>query len=123
MEIKKDKNDKYKITATIYTNEEIERIDNKLANDLDDIVNQITEAVYTNREIILLQKVIKKLKKEITQIRDKAECMDYYSLNDVIDDLSKLIGDENNEWKRKKKMDYRRLNTIKKYNVLFSDER
>lgn len=36
-------------------------------------------------------------KDEIRHIRDKAECMDYYSLNDVIDDLSKLLGDENNE--------------------------
>lgn len=37
-------------------------------------------------------------KDEIRHIRDKAECMDYYSLNDVIDDLTKLIGDdENNE--------------------------
>lgn len=36
-------------------------------------------------------------KDKIRHIRDKAECMDYYSLNDVIDDLSKLIGDEDNE--------------------------
>lgn len=36
-------------------------------------------------------------KDKIRHIRDKAECMDYYSLNDVIDDLSKLLGDENNE--------------------------
>lgn len=36
-------------------------------------------------------------KDEIRHIRDKAECMDYYSLNGVIDDLTKLIGDENNE--------------------------
>lgn len=32
-------------------------------------------------------------KDKIREIRDKAEVMDYYSLNDVIDDLSKLIGD------------------------------
>lgn len=32
-------------------------------------------------------------KNQIREIRDKAEVMDYYSLNDVIDDLSKLIGD------------------------------
>ena len=30
-------------------------------------------------------------KDKIRHIRDKAECMDYYSLNDVIDDLSKLL--------------------------------
>lgn len=32
-------------------------------------------------------------KDTIRHIRDKAECMDYYSLNDVIDDLSKLLGE------------------------------
>lgn len=32
-------------------------------------------------------------KDKIREIRDKAEVMDYYTLNDVIDDLSKLIGD------------------------------
>lgn len=36
-------------------------------------------------------------KYEIKQIRDKAEVMDYYVLNDVIKDLSKLIGDEEDE--------------------------
>ena len=36
-------------------------------------------------------------KDKIRHIRDKAECMDYYSLNDVIDDLSKLLGDDNIE--------------------------
>lgn len=41
---------------------------------------------------------IKELKDKIEGIRDKSEVMDYYSLNDVIDDLSKLIGDyEENE--------------------------
>jgi hypothetical protein len=36
-------------------------------------------------------------KDKIKEIRDKAEVMDYYSLNDVIDDLSKLIGDYKDE--------------------------
>lgn len=35
--------------------------------------------------------------KSIKEIRDKAEVMDYYTLNDVITDLSKLIGDEVDE--------------------------
>ena len=34
---------------------------------------------------------IKELKDKIKEIRDKAELMDYYSLNDVIDDLSHAI--------------------------------
>lgn len=33
-------------------------------------------------------------KSKIKEIRDKAEVMDYYTLNDVIDDLNKLLGDE-----------------------------
>ena len=33
-------------------------------------------------------------KSKIREIRDKAECMDYYCLNDIIDDLNKLLGDE-----------------------------
>lgn len=44
-----------------------------------------------------IEKVIeenKQFKSKIKEIRDKAECMDYYCLNDVIDDLNKLLGDE-----------------------------
>lgn len=37
---------------------------------------------------------ISRVKDTIKQIRDKAECMDYYCLNDVIDDLNKLLGDD-----------------------------
>lgn len=33
-------------------------------------------------------------KSKIKEIRDKAEVMDYYTLNNVIDDLTKLLGDE-----------------------------
>lgn len=33
-------------------------------------------------------------RKKIKEIRDKAEVMDYYTLPDVIDDLNKLLGDE-----------------------------
>jgi predicted transcriptional regulator len=38
-----------------------------------------------------------KLNEKIKEIRDKAEVMDYYTLNDVIDDLTKLIGDGKDE--------------------------
>ena len=31
---------------------------------------------------------------KIKEIIDKAEVMDYYTLNNVIDDLTKLLGDE-----------------------------
>lgn len=33
-------------------------------------------------------------KSKIKEIRDKAEVMDYYTLPDIIDDLNKLLGDE-----------------------------
>ena len=33
-------------------------------------------------------------KSKIKEIRDKAEVMDYYVLSDVIEDLNKLLGDE-----------------------------
>ena len=42
----------------------------------------------------IAQEENKQLKSKIREIRDKAECMDYYCLNDVIDDLNKLLGDE-----------------------------
>lgn len=34
------------------------------------------------------------LKSKVKEIRDKAEVMDYYCLSDVIEDLNKLLGDE-----------------------------
>lgn len=34
-------------------------------------------------------------KSKIKEIRDKAEVMDYYTLSNVIEDLNKLLGDEN----------------------------
>lgn len=33
-------------------------------------------------------------KSKVKEIRDKAEVMDYYCLSDVIEDLNKLLGDE-----------------------------
>ena len=40
-------------------------------------------------------------REKIKEIRDKAEVMDYYTLNNVIDDLSKLIGDYGTELEEK----------------------
>ena len=34
---------------------------------------------------------------KIEEIRDKAEVMDYYTLPNVIEDLNKLLGEEENE--------------------------
>ena len=68
--IKKDKEEPFKISATIYTNEELEKLDHKIGNDLDEIVNQVTEAVLTKREEIVLQKVIEKQQKEIEDLKN-----------------------------------------------------
>lgn len=70
MKIKKEK-DGYKISATVLTNEELERLDCKLENNLDDLVNQITKAVLKERETIVLQNVIKKQQEEIEKLRNK----------------------------------------------------
>ena len=69
--IKRDKVEPYKISATIYTDEELEELDQKIENGLDDIVQQITEVVLTNREHIVLQKVIEKQQKEIERLKSK----------------------------------------------------
>ena len=64
-----------------------------------DISRQLKEIEKLNFENHIVKKWNKQLDKnciskdKIKEIRDKAEVMDYYSLNDVIDDLSKLIGD------------------------------
>lgn len=47
-------------------------------------------------------------KDKIKEIRDKAEVMDYYSLNDVIDDLSKLIGDYKDEQRHRELKEHNR---------------
>ena len=90
--------------------------DRKLANK----INEIIEELELDKEILTdlvneLQKVNEKqaniintaniaikdlqwkfqdMKEKLEQIIDNAECMDYYCLNDVIDDLNKLLGDE-----------------------------
>lgn len=60
-----------------------------------------TENSNITREILSRTNVLNELLKEnetlnkkIAEIRDKAECKDYYGLCDVIDDLNKLLGDE-----------------------------
>lgn len=69
MKLKKD--NVYKITVPIITNEELKRLDNALENDLDKIVQEITEVVSKDREIIILQKVIKKQQKRNKKLKRK----------------------------------------------------
>lgn len=71
MKLKKDKDNVYKITAPVLTREELRVLDFELENDLDNIVNQITEAVLKDRDIIFLQKVIKKQQKRNKKLKRK----------------------------------------------------
>lgn len=60
-----------------------------IKNNLDDKYEEVLEKTfkkYIDKDFIS--------KDKIKEIRDKAEVMDYYTLTEVIDDLSKLIGDE-----------------------------
>ena len=79
---------RWKDIGSTYTYDEIEAIENVLTRlkILKDKENKLIEV--TN---LYLNSVPKS---KIKVIRDKAECMDYYCLNDVIDDLNKLLGDE-----------------------------
>ena len=69
MKLKKD--NVYKITVPIITNEELKRLDSALENDLDKIVQQITETVSKDKDIIFLQKVIKKQQKRNKKLKRK----------------------------------------------------
>lgn len=59
----------FKISVPIITNEELERLDYTIENDLDNIVNQISETVSRDRDIIILKKVIEKQSKEIEELK------------------------------------------------------
>jgi len=64
-----EKDNKFKISVPIITNEELERFDYSLETEMDNIVHQISEHVYRDREIILLKKVIEKQSKEIEELK------------------------------------------------------
>lgn len=81
------------------------KLDNKCFTALENILNELerlkTENLNITREILSRTNVLNELLKEneilnekIAEIRDKAECEDYYGLCDVIDDLNKLLGVE-----------------------------
>ena len=76
--IKKEKEDGYKISATVLTNEELKRLDNKIEFDLDNIVNQITNAVLKERETIFLQMVIEKQQNKIKKTTKEIENIKEY---------------------------------------------
>lgn len=106
--IKKEKEDGYKITATIYTNEEMKRLDHKIEFDLDNIVDQITNAVSKERETIVLQKVIEKQQKKIKKLKEdlKEERNFSKSALETLKDCvhkdtikKKMSGEINKDWK------------------------
>lgn len=88
--IKRDKVEHYKISATIFTNEELERLNHKIGINLDNIVNQIIDNVYINRELIVFQKVIEKQQKEIESIKEYINSPEFLDWNlgfKLIDEL------------------------------------
>ena len=59
----------FKISIPIITNEELEKFNNYLETDLHNIVNEISNHISRDREIILLKKVIEKQQKEIEELK------------------------------------------------------
>ena len=74
-----------------------------MEKDIENLIEQLTkvrpsmlneEALKLFNRIMAILDERDKWKRKIKEIRDKAEVMDYYTLPDVIDDLNKLLGDE-----------------------------
>lgn len=60
----------FKISVPIITNEELEKFNNYLETNLDNIVHEISNHVSRDREIILLKKVIEKQQKELEELKE-----------------------------------------------------
>ena len=80
------KDNVFKISMPIITNEELERLDYTIENDLDNIVHKISETVSRDRDIIILKKVIEKQSKEIEELKEDIK----YSANPLSIDNSKF---------------------------------
>ena len=65
-----EKDNVFKISVPIITNEELEKLDYTIENDLDNIVHQISKTVSRDKDIIILKKVIEKQSKEIEELKD-----------------------------------------------------
>ena len=72
--------------------EEIEKLIEQLTKVRPSMLND--EALKLFNTIMAILDERDRWRKKIKEIRDKAEVMDYYTLPDVIDDLDKLLGDE-----------------------------
>lgn len=73
-----EKDNVFKISVPIITNEELERFNNYLETDLDKIVNEISTHISRDREIILLKKVIEKQYKEIEELKNITKSYDSF---------------------------------------------
>lgn len=72
--------------------EEIEKLIEALTKVRPEMLNKEALKLFNTIMAVLDERDRWKLK--IKEIRDKAEVMDYYTLNNVIDDLTELLGDE-----------------------------
>jgi uncharacterized HAD superfamily protein len=74
-----NKNNEVKVSIPIYTNQEIAEIDNVIEQHYSDFMEQISNHVYKERELITLQRIIKyqdeKIKKlECKNVKNKRRC-------------------------------------------------
>jgi uncharacterized HAD superfamily protein len=74
-----NKNNEVKVSIPIYTNQEIAEIDNVIEQHYSDFMEQISNHVYKERELITLQRIIKyqdeKIKKlEGKNVKNKRRC-------------------------------------------------
>ena len=84
-------NNTFKISVPIITNEELEKLDYTIENDLDNIVHQISKTVSRDKDIIILKKVIEKQSKEIEKLKkENLEIRDWKYVIDSPIDLDKL---------------------------------
>lgn len=63
----------------------------KVAHKFDTEIKELTQKAFEDGQESIVKRYISKDK--IKEIRDKAEVMDYYTLNNVIDDLTKVLGE------------------------------
>lgn len=66
-----NKNNENKISIPIYTNQEIAEMDNAIEQHYSDLMEQISNHIYKERELITLQRIIKFQDKKIRGLEAK----------------------------------------------------
>lgn len=97
-----EKDNVFKISVPIITNEELERLDYTIKNDLDNIVHQISKTVSRDRDIIILKKVIEKQSKEIEEYKKQLD-LDYVDRHFVPIERYNQLKDKNKKLQDKAK--------------------